>query len=148
MATFTLTSRQAKYQYDQSVDLSPVTTLTATFDAAAATAHKGSAIVAADVFELIKIPAGSLVLSVSAKVTKVEGAASTVNIGDGATAAGYVSALSTNALGTTNSFNATATPVFGVGKFYSADDTIDLAAVAGAWANQIVVVKATYIKVA
>lgn len=75
---------------------------------------------AADVLEVVKIPAGTLVESVLLEVLTVD-ATQTVNVGDGADPDGYVAAADAAVLGTVLGAGALAG-----GKFYAAADTIDV----------------------
>ena len=90
---------------------------------------------AGDVAQLIKVPAGCVVERVRWAVTTVEGGTLTFDIGDGADADGYIDGANGNALGSGASALALAdgTPntVVGYsgGKYYAANDTIDLTAV-------------------
>jgi len=155
MSTYTLTKTPTTvapfYPHAQVVNESPVKTRSAVFDGAKAAAFKGSAIATADVFELLTIPAGSFVLSVTHQVTTAEGGTCTFDIGDGTDDNGYVVAA-TNGNGNStatnsNSFNGTTTPAFGVGKYYSAADTIDLTLNTGTAAAVIVKISVTYVAV-
>jgi len=155
MSTYTLTKTPTTvapfYSHGHMVNDNSVKTVSAVFDGAKATLFKGSAIATADVFELLPIPAGSLVLTVSHQVTTAEGGTCTFDIGDGTDDNGYVVAA-TNGNGNStatnsSSFNGTTTPAFGVGKYYSAADTIDLTLNTGTAAAVIVKVSATYIAV-
>lgn len=133
MATVALTKRvEGKYAYDQASDLSPVKTITAVFDAAAAAAAKGSALAANDVVELVTIPAGSLLLSATVTVNKVEGAVSTVDVGDGVLPTSVATAVNANAL-------ATSAPASS--KYFATADTIDVTLKTGAWLNSVITVK-------
>ena len=85
-----------------------------------------------DVYEILELPAKTLVLRVGYDVTTAEGATATVHIGDGATASGFVSGANLNSVGSGASALAltegapnTITGYSG-GKYYSAADTIDL----------------------
>ena len=155
MTTYTLTKTPTTvaplYPHGHVVAQSPVRTVSAVFDGAKATLFKGSAIATADIFELLPIPAGSFVLTVTHQVTTAEGGTCTFDIGDGTDDNGWVVAA-TNGNGNStstnsNSFNGTTTPAFGVGKYYSAADTIDLTLVSGTAALVIVKISATYIEV-
>lgn len=90
-----------------------VTTLEQTFDATK------RSLAAADVVEMISVPAGTHVHAVYWEVLSVD-AAQTFDVGDGTDVDGFVAAASA----------ATATKGLGagiaVGKFYAAADTIDL----------------------
>lgn len=89
-----------------------------------------------DVAQLIKIPANTWVSGLRWVVEKVEGAARNFAIGDGATTDGWIATTTGNTLadgfsgpvalteGTPNTVTR-----FTGGKFYSADDTIDVLAV-------------------
>jgi len=92
-----------------------VTTLEQTFDATK------RVLAAADVVELISIPAGTHVLNVYVEVLEGE-AAQTLNVGDGADPDGYVAAAT---VATTGARVLGAGAI--VGKLYSAADTIDIA---------------------
>ena len=89
---------------------------------------------AADVLQLINVPANTRVVRVAVLVTVVEGATLTFDIGDGATPAGYIEAHDGNVLAGADSGGIvleTATPdtikpYSGTGKRYSAADTIDM----------------------
>jgi hypothetical protein len=137
-----------KYPHSAIVDDTPVKKVTIIFSGADATTTKGAAIAQNDVLPLINIPAGSFVLPVAAKVLTVEGGASTVDIGDGATADGYLDGLDINALTDTQSFTADTTEAFGAGKYYAAADTIDLKLMTGTAAAVVIAVSAVYIVLA
>jgi hypothetical protein len=146
MATYTLTQRPAKYPHSQLVNLAPVKTVSAVFNGADATALKGSALATNDIFELVSIPAGAFVLSVAAKVTTVEGGTCTFDIGDGATADGYLDGVDGNTSANVQSFTADTTEAFGAGKLYTAADTIDLKLMTGTAAVLVVALSVTYIQ--
>lgn len=97
------------------------TVLTGVFDASKRN------MVAADVVEVVNIPAGTLVSRVFLEVITVE-AAKTVNVGDGADPNGYVAAASTATAATLLGDGALVTAA---GKLYTAADTIDIEAPAG-----------------
>lgn len=91
-----------------------------------------TALASADVYEILNIPAKTLVLRVGYDVTTVEGATATVHIGDGSDADGFVASANLNSVGSGASALAltegapnTVTGYSG-GKYYSAADTIDL----------------------
>jgi hypothetical protein len=91
-----------------------------------------AALASADVLEVIPVPAKALVMAVGMDVTTINTAAATIALGDGASTAGYLAA---SAIGTIGSFAGvsalvegtpnTFLPAFGLGKYYSAADTID-----------------------
>lgn len=99
---------------------------------AARSAAGATALAATDVLEVIPIPAGTLVSNVGMEVTTAAGVTSTLSIGDGGAAAGYLAATSVNATGwsggvpvvtgTPGAFS----PTLSGGKLYSAADTIDV----------------------
>lgn len=136
------------HPYSQAVNISPVYTVTKTFDAAAAAVENGTAILANDVFELIDVPANTFVHSVRLQVLTAEGAASTVDIGDGATADGYLDGADVNTTTNSNSWDedGTKTEAFGHGKFYATADTIDLKCMTGTWTAFKVKLVATMIQ--
>jgi hypothetical protein len=134
-----------KYPHSAIVDDTPVKRVTVIFNGADATLTKGAAIATNDVFQLINIPAGSLVLFVAAKVLTVEGGASTVDIGDDATVDGYLDGVDINALTDTQSFTADTTEAFGAGKYYAAANTIDLKLITGTAAAAVIAVTAVYV---
>ena len=144
MATpFDFTTRDGKvFPHDTMIDSGGGSVrLCKRFNIAEAVASNGTAALANDVFQLFKIPAGWFVHSVTAKVITAEGAASTVDIGDGATNDGYHDGIDMNSTSTwACSFDTdgTMTEAFGNGKFYSDDDTIDLKLMTGTWTNFVV----------
>lgn len=157
MATYNLTQRGVvsgapvypdTYPHSQMVNDTPVKTVSAVFNGADATVKKGSALATSDVFELLNIPAGAFVLTVTHVVTTAEGGTSTYHIGDGADVDGYVVSGNSNTTTNASSFNATTTPAFGVGKYYAAADTIDLVLATGTAAAAVVKISATYIQTA
>ena len=90
---------------------------------------------AADVVKIFTALAGTMVHGVYSKVITAEGATATGNLGDGASASGYNDAVDLN--GTAGDWEApdsslneaapnTLTDALALGKFYAADDTIDL----------------------
>lgn len=91
-----------------------VTTVEQTFDATKRT------LAAADVVEMISIPAGTQVHNVYVEVLNGE-AGQTLNVGDGDDPDGFVAVADVSTTGT-RALGAGAT----VGKFYTAADTIDL----------------------
>lgn len=131
-ATYTWTSRQGdSYPHDQLLMPGAVRVVKNIFDGPAAKVKKGSSLVANDIIELISVPANTFVLNVIAKVTTVEGGTCTFHVGDGATADGYLASVNGNTTAHSASFNATTTQTFGVGKYYTAADTIDVKLITG-----------------
>ena len=144
-ATYDITLPSTNYQHSQQVINAPVTIVKNRFSGADMTVKKGSALVVNDIFEIITVPAGALVLDVVATVDTVEGATCTFHLGDGATADGYLASVNGNTSANSHSFNCTTTQTFGVGKRYTADDTIDLKLISGTAAKLVVDVKVTMI---
>lgn len=152
MATpFDFTQWDSDHPYSQLENLSPMYTVEKTFDAAAAAVKNGTAILANDVFELITVPAGTFVHGVRVDVLTAQGAASTFDVGDGATADGYHDGLDANDA-TVNVYSwdedGTKTEAFGHGKYYATADTIDLKCMTGAWTAFKVKLTATFIRLA
>ena len=89
-----------------------------------------TALAASDVLEILPIPAGSIVSNVGMVVTTAAGVTSTLSIGDGGAAAGYLAATSVNATGTSGGVPVLASgafaPTLSGGKVYAAADTIDV----------------------
>ena len=150
MATFNLTQRSdftaPFYKHSQEVNDQPVRLRSGVFSGADAAVFKGSAVGTGDIYQVLTIPANALVLSVSWSVITAEGATSTFNLGDTATASGYVSGANSNAVAVGQSFNATTTPAYGVGKFYSTADSLNLALASGTAANAVIKVSMAYIE--
>jgi hypothetical protein len=102
------------------------TVLTGVFDASKRN------LAAADVAEVVNIPAGTHVQQVFVEVLVVDDATHVFNVGDGTDPNGYVTGAAADALATVQGggayVDATAA---GVGKFYAAADTIDIEAATG-----------------
>lgn len=81
-----------------------------------------------DTAEILKVPAGTLITKCRMVPTVVEGAADTVDIGDGDTANGYANDVALN--GTVNVAQNLTTEAggltFAVGKYYAAEGTIKI----------------------
>jgi hypothetical protein len=96
----------------------------------APTLSGGKVYAAADVLEVIPVPAGTLVTNVGMEVTTAAGVTSTISIGDGSAAAGYLAATSANATGFSGGVPVLSSgafaPTLSGGKVYSAADTIDI----------------------
>lgn len=97
---------------------------------AARLAAGATALAASDVLEVIPIPAGTVVSNVGMEVTTAAGVTSTLSIGDGTAAAGYLAATSVNATGWSGGVPVLSAgafaPTLSGGKLYSAADTIDV----------------------
>jgi hypothetical protein len=85
-----------------------------------------------DILPVIRVPAKSYVLAVGLDVTTAEGGTCTVDIGDGSDGDGYLDGVNANtaasyasALALTEAAPNTVTG-YSNGKYYSAEDTIDL----------------------
>lgn len=89
-----------------------------------------TALAASDVLEVLPIPAGTIVSNVGMQVTTAAGVTSTLSIGDGSAAAGYLAATSVNATGFSGGVPVLSSgafaPTLSGGKLYSAADTIDV----------------------
>jgi len=97
---------------------------------AARSAAGATALAASDVMEIIPIPAGTLVSNVGMVVTTAAGVTSTISIGDGSAAAGYLAATSANSAATSGGVPVLSSgafaPTLSGGKVYAAADTIDI----------------------
>ena len=83
-----------------------------------------TALTSADVLEVIRVPANTLVTHVALNVTTAEGGTLTVDVGDGADPDGYLDGVNAN---TTAAYLTVAgTDAFEAGKYYTAADTIDV----------------------
>jgi hypothetical protein len=95
--------------------------------AAARVAAGSAAIGATDVLELVGVKAGTWVPMTALQVVTAEGAVATADIGDGATAAGFISNGDLNVVGWSSSLITTTYSLATAGgKLYTADDTIDM----------------------
>ena len=83
-----------------------------------------TALTSADVLEVIKVPANTLVTHVALNVTTAEGGTLTVDVGDGDNPDGYLDGVNANA--TAAYLTVAGTDAFEAGKFYTAADTIDI----------------------
>jgi hypothetical protein len=97
---------------------------------AARSAAGATALAASDVLEVIPVPAGTIVSNVGMEVTTAAGVTSTIAIGDGSAAAGYLAATSANSTGWSGGVPVLSSgafaPTLSGGKLYSAADTIDI----------------------
>lgn len=97
---------------------------------AARAAAGATALAASDVVEVLPIPAGTLVTNVGMSVTTAAGVTSTIAIGDGSAAAGYLAATSANSTGVSGGVPVLSSgafaPTLSGGKVYAAADTIDI----------------------
>lgn len=143
MATYSLTRRPAKHPHNQHVKDGAVRTKSIVFYGAEAAAVKGSAVGSSDVYEILEIPAGAFVMTVTHQVRTVEGGTCTYHIGD-SDVDGYVVSGNGNTTTDASSFNGTTSPAYGVGKYYAAADTIDLSFPTGTAANLVLEVAVTY----
>lgn len=97
--------------------------------AAARTAAGATALAAADVLEVMSIPAKSLVMHVGVDVTAAGTAGLTLDVGDGTDPDGYLDGVSGAAVGSFASVTIEASDAIvglSAGKYYSAADTVDL----------------------
>ena len=97
---------------------------------AARLAAGATALAASDVLEVIPVPAGTVVSNVGMQVTTAAGVTSTISIGDGTAATGYLAATSANATGWSGGVPVLSAgafaPTLSGGKLYTAADTIDI----------------------
>lgn len=90
-------------------------------------ANSLAALAATDVLQAVGVKAGIWVPMCSLQTVTVEGAAATVDIGDGTSTAGYIDDANLNAAGWASSLITTAFSLATAGgKIYTVDDTIDL----------------------
>lgn len=86
-----------------------------------------SSITAADVIQLIPVQEGMLITRVSAMIVVAEGAnALGFDLGDGSAVNGFDDAVSLNATAGTITRSLEATDAYGIGRYYTAADTIDM----------------------
>ncbi len=83
-------------------------------------------VAANDVVAALKVPKGAYVFRVITRVQTAEGGTLTFDVGDGAAAAGYDNDVDGNATAGTVASSVAGTDSYAEGKFYAADDTIDL----------------------
>jgi len=83
-----------------------------------------TALTSADVLEVIRVPANTLVTNVALNVTTAEGGTLTVDVGDGDNPDGYLDGVNGNA--TAAYLTVAGTDAFEAGKYYTAADTIDI----------------------
>lgn len=81
-------------------------------------------VLAADVVQAIRVPANALVTKVALYTITAEGATCTVTVGDGDGANSWDASANLNSVG--GYYSAAGTDAYAQGKFYTADDTIDL----------------------
>lgn len=97
---------------------------------AARLAAGATALAAADVLEVIPVPAGTVVSNVGMSVITAGAATSTIAMGDGSAAAGYLAATAASAVGISGGVPVLAAgafaPTLSGGKLYAVDDTIDI----------------------
>jgi hypothetical protein len=108
-----------------------VSSVTVDLDFAAITTARAAAgltaLGAADILEVIKVPAQTLVTHVALEVTTAEGGTLTLDVGDGDNPDGYLDGVNGNA--TAAYISVAGTDAFEQGKYYTAADTIDVVTV-------------------
>lgn len=108
-----------------------VSSVTVDLDFAAITTARAAAgltaLGAADILEVIKVPAQTLVTNVVLEVTTAEGGTLTIDVGDGDDPDGYLDGVNGNA--TAAYIPVAGTAAFEQGKYYTAADTIDVTTV-------------------
>lgn len=94
-----------------------------------------------DVVQAIKIPANAFVTRISVIVRTAEGGALTATVGDGTNASGWdASNVDFNAAAGTVTRSLEATDTYGIGKLYTAADTIDFTMTGAADAGKVTIV--------
>ena len=83
-----------------------------------------TALTSADILEVIKVPAQTLVTHVALEVTTAEGGTLTVDVGDGDNPDGYIDGVNANAAAAY--ITVAGTDAYEQGRFYTAADTIDI----------------------
>ena len=91
-----------------------------------------------DIWQAITVPAGSIVVAVGAVILTAEGGTLTIDVGDGDDADGYLNDANGNSAGASYS-SINGTLAYSGGRYYSAEDTIDVLANNAADAAKIVV---------
>jgi len=114
--------------------INKVSAITVDLDFAAITTARSAAgltaLAAGDVLEVIKVPANTLVSSVVLNVTTAEGGTLTVDVGDGTDPDGYLDGVNANAAAAYSLAPSAGTPTgYANGKYYTAEDTIDVVTV-------------------
>ncbi len=108
-----------------------VSSITVDLDFAAITTARAAAgltaLGAADILEVIKVSAKTLVTHVALEVTTAEGGTLTLDVGDGDNPDGYLDGVNGNA--TAAYISVAGTDAFEQGKYYTAADTIDVVTV-------------------
>jgi hypothetical protein len=111
--------------------INKVSTISVKLDFAAITTARAAAgltaLGAADVLEVIRVPANTYVTNVALNVTTAEGGTLTVDVGDGDNPDGYLDGVNANA--TAAYLTVAGTDAYESGKFYTAADTIDVVTV-------------------
>ena len=97
-------------------------------------------VASADVVEALKIPADCLITDVHVIVKTAEGGTLTFDVGDGADPNGFDDAVDGNATAGSVTSSIKGTDAYGIGRAYTANDTIDLTMDNAADAASIVVV--------
>jgi hypothetical protein len=111
-----------------------VSSITVDLDFAAITTARAAAgltaLAATDVLEVVKIPANTLVLGVALNVTTAEGGTLTIDVGDGDDPDGYLDGVNANTTAAYITTPSAGTPTgLASGKYYTAEDTIDVTTV-------------------
>lgn len=84
-----------------------------------------------DVLQLITLPQGAVVDNAKAYIVTAAGKTATMSLGDGTTPNGWDASVNLNATAGTMTRTLEATDTYGVGKLYTATDTIDAVITAG-----------------
>ena len=91
-----------------------------------------------DIWQAMTVPAGSIVVAVGAVILTAEGGTLTIDVGDGDDVDGYLDGSNGNSAGASYS-SINGTTGYSGGRYYSAEDTIDVKAINAADAAKIVV---------
>ena len=91
-----------------------------------------------DIWQAMTVPAGSIVVAVGAVILTAEGGTLTIDVGDGDDVDGYLDGSNGNSAGASYS-SINGTTAYSGGRYYSAEDTIDVKAINAADAAKIVV---------
>lgn len=92
-----------------------------------AEAGAGAIVEVNDIFELLKVPPRTVVLSAGVIPLVADGSTLTASLGDGSEAAGWMAALNLNALTAAMTLNDDAYGTdYMIGKYYATADTIDM----------------------
>lgn len=124
MATFTATAAQANQPAIMAVNRTITRVVEYT--------HQATSLSIGDVIQMVRVPNGAIVTDVRVAASMSAGV-NIVNIGDGNDTSAYGAAVNLSGAGVVAALYSV--PIRGVGRSYSAEDTIDITVVAGASAG-------------